>query len=137
MKFAGLLRAIAIAAVSAGVTMLAGPQDAAAEYPTKPIRIIIPYDAGGAADLQARIVASTAPEYIGQAVLASNRTGAAGVTGSNYVVRSKPDGYTLLLARVGSQAGVPAAWWWGASRTSSGSTALSSPVSRAATAPSA
>ena len=108
MKFAGLLRAIAIAAVSAGVTMLAGPQDAAAEYPTKPIRIIIPYDAGGAADLQARIVASTAPEYIGQAVLASNRTGAAGVTGSNYVVRSKPDGYTLLLARVGSQAGVPA-----------------------------
>ena len=53
-------------------------------------------------------MSSTAPEYIGQAVLASNRTGAGGVTGSNYVVRSKPDGYTLLLARVGSQAGVPA-----------------------------
>ena len=58
--------------------MLGGPRDAAAEYPTKPIRIIIPYDAGGAADLQARIVSSTAPEYIGQAVLASNRTGAGG-----------------------------------------------------------
>ena len=42
------------------------------------------------------------------AVLASNRTGAGGVTGSNFVVRSKPDGYTLLLARVGSQAGGPA-----------------------------
>lgn len=108
MKFNGLSRAIVIAAVSAGAAMLGGPREAAAEYPTKPIRIIIPYDAGGAADLQARIVASTAPEYIGQAVLASNRTGAGGVTGSNYVVRSKPDGYTLLLVRVGSQAGVPA-----------------------------
>jgi tripartite-type tricarboxylate transporter receptor subunit TctC len=108
MKIIGLLRAFAIAIVSAGVTMLGGPQHAAAEYPTKPVRIIIPYDAGGAADLQARILSSTAPEYLGQAVLASNRTGAGGVTGSNFVVRSKPDGYTLLMARVGSQAGVPA-----------------------------
>lgn len=108
MKFTGLSRAIVIAAISAGMAMLGGPREAAAEYPTKPVRIIIPYDAGGAADLQARIVSSTAPEYLGQAVLASNRTGAGGVTGSTYVVRSKPDGYTLLLARVGSQAGVPA-----------------------------
>lgn len=93
----------AIAAITLGA-----PRDAAAQYPNKPIQIIIPYDAGGAADLQARILAGVAPQYIGHAVIASNRTGAGGVTGSNFVVRSKPDGYTLLLARVGSQAGVPA-----------------------------
>ncbi len=99
----------AVVAVLAAVVAVVGVSRAnAADYPTKPVRIIIPYDAGGAADLQARILSSTAPQYLGQSVLASNRTGAGGVTGSNYVVRSKPDGYTLLLARVGSQAGVPA-----------------------------
>lgn len=102
------LRGLTIALAAAVVTTLGAPRDAAAEYPTKPIQIIIPYDAGGAADLQARIIAGVAPQYIGHAVIASNRTGAGGVTGSNFVVRSKPDGYTLLLARVGSQAGVPA-----------------------------
>ena len=106
MKLLGLLRGVTIAA--ALMTVLSGTHAIAADYPKKPVRIIIPYDAGGAADLQARILASTAPQYLGQAILASNRTGAGGVTGSNYVVRSKPDGYTLLLARVGSQAGVPA-----------------------------
>lgn len=100
-------RRLAIAAVVPAVA-LAGGSANAADYPKKPINLVIPYDAGGAADLAARILASTAPQYIGHAVLASNKTGAGGVVGSNFVVRSKPDGYTLLLARVGSQAGVPA-----------------------------
>ena len=99
-------RGVVVAFAAAALTCFGAP--ALAEYPTKPIQIIIPYDAGGAADLQARIIAGVAPQYIGHAVIASNRTGAGGVTGSNFVVRSKPDGYTLLLARVGSQAGVPA-----------------------------
>ena len=103
-----LSRGLAIGVAAAAAAMFAGTPAVAADYPSKPIQLIIPYDAGGAADLQARILASVAPQYIGHAVLASNRTGAGGVTGSNFVVRSKPDGYTLLLARVGSQAGVPA-----------------------------
>ena len=81
---------------------------AQAEYPDKPITLVSPYGPGGAADLAARTVASTASTYLGQPLLVVNKTGAAGVTGSFYVVRSKPNGYTLLLARVGSQAGVPA-----------------------------
>ena len=98
-----------VGAVVGSALLAGGATSASAEgYPKKPIRLIIPYDAGGAADLQARILSSTAPAYLGQAIFASNRTGAGGVTGSNYVVRAKPDGYTLLLARVGSQAGVPA-----------------------------
>lgn len=106
MKLTKFIRGAATAVVTVALVV---PQAlAAGDYPSKPVRIIIPYDAGGAADLQARIIAGVAPQYLGHAVIASNRTGAGGVTGSNFVVRSKPDGYTLLLARVGSQAGVPA-----------------------------
>ena len=83
-------------------------QSMAADYPTKPITLVSPYGPGGAADLAARTVSGTAPSYLGQPLLVVNKTGAAGVTGSFFVSRSKPDGYTLLLARVGSQAGVPA-----------------------------
>ena len=81
---------------------------ALADYPTKPVTLVSPYGPGGAADLAARTIAGTAPPYLGQAVLVVNRTGAAGVTGSTTVAKGKRDGYTLLLARVGSQAAVPA-----------------------------
>lgn len=80
----------------------------AADYPSRPITLVAPYGPGGASDLHARVVAGTATAYLKQAVLAVNKTGAAGVVGSNFVVRAKKDGYTLLSARVGSQAGVPA-----------------------------
>ena len=79
-----------------------------AEYPTKPVTLVAPYGPGGASDLAARIVSATAPRYLGNGILVVNRTGAAGVTGSTYVANSKPNGYTLLLSRVGSQAAVPA-----------------------------
>ena len=79
-----------------------------AEYPTKPVTLVAPYGPGGASDLAARIVSATAPGYLGNGILVVNRTGAAGVTGSTYVAKSKPNGYTVLLSRVGSQAAVPA-----------------------------
>ena len=82
--------------------------NAADEYPSRPITLVAPYGPGGASDLHARVVAGTATAYLKQAVLAVNKTGGAGVVGSNFVVRAKKDGYTLLSARVGSQAGVPA-----------------------------
>ncbi|MCP5083349.1 MAG: tripartite tricarboxylate transporter substrate binding protein [Alphaproteobacteria bacterium] len=80
----------------------------AADYPSKPITLVAPYGPGGASDLHARIVAGAAPAYLKQAVLVINKTGAAGVVGSTFVAKGKKDGYTLLSARVGSQAGVPA-----------------------------
>ena len=94
------------AAVGAVGLALAGA--ALADYPAKPVTLVSPYGPGGAADLAARTIAGTAPPYLGQAVLVVNRTGAAGVTGSTTVAKGRPDGYTLLLARVGSQAAVPA-----------------------------
>ncbi len=81
---------------------------AVAEYPTKPITLVAPYGPGGASDLAARTLSATIPGYIGQGMLVVNRTGAGGVVGSNYVAKSKKNGYTLLLSRVGSQAAVPA-----------------------------
>jgi len=81
---------------------------AAADYPSRPITIVIPYGPGGAADLSARLIAGSAPSYLEQSILPVNKAGAAGVTGSAFVLNSKPDGYTLLSARVGSQMGVPA-----------------------------
>ncbi|MEM7257914.1 MAG: tripartite tricarboxylate transporter substrate binding protein [Pseudomonadota bacterium] len=77
-------------------------------YPDRPITMVIPYGPGGAADLSARLIAGSAPSYLGQPILPINKAGAAGVTGSNFVINAKPDGYTLLSARVGSQMGVPA-----------------------------
>ena len=77
-------------------------------YPSKPITMVIPYGPGGLADVSARILAGTLPTHIGQTILAINKAGAAGVIASTFVKGSKPDGYTLLLARVGSQMGVPA-----------------------------
>ena len=91
-----------------GAVCLALSGAALADYPAKPVTLVSPYGPGGAADLAARTIAGTAPAYLGQAVLVVNRTGAAGVTGSTTVAKGKADGYTLLLARVGSQAAVPA-----------------------------
>ena len=96
-------------AVSAAFVIASIPGLAAAEYPNKPVTLVVQYPAGGAADLAARTLASVAPNYVnGAPVLVVNRTGAGGVTGSLSVKNSAKDGYTLLLARIGSQVGVPA-----------------------------
>ena len=94
--------------MAAGAACLAMAASVSADYPTKPITMVSPYGPGGAADLAARTLAGTVPAYMGNAVLVVNRTGAAGVTGSTSVAKGRKDGYTVLLARVGSQAAVPA-----------------------------
>ena len=97
-----------IASLLLGFCMMIAAGFAAADYPTKPVTLVSPYGPGGAADLAARTLSASAPGYLGNGVLVVNRTGAAGITGSTSVAKGKPDGYTLLLARVGSQAAVPA-----------------------------
>ncbi|MGD9671606.1 MAG: Bug family tripartite tricarboxylate transporter substrate binding protein [Hyphomicrobiaceae bacterium] len=77
-------------------------------YPSRSITLVVPFGAGGAADVSARLLVGPAGEKLGQPVVAVNKTGAAGVIGSTFVVNSPPDGYTMLAARVGSQMGVPA-----------------------------
>jgi len=77
-------------------------------YPNRPINLIAPYSAGGDSDLGARTFAAYAQSHLGQPVAVLNKPGASGVIGSDFVRRAAPDGYTLLLARPGSQAILPA-----------------------------
>ena len=82
----------------ATVAMLALAHGAWAQgFPTKPIRLIAPFSAGGALDLIARGVGQKLAESMGQPVLVENRAGASGAIGSDAVAKSAPDGYTLLL----------------------------------------
>lgn len=66
-------------------------------WPTQPIRIVVPFGAGGVADLTARVVAQRMSQSLGQGVIIDNRPGAGGVVASDVVAKAAPDGYTLLL----------------------------------------
>ena len=77
-------------------------------YPDRPITLVVPFSAGGDADVAARNLAVVAQRTLGQSLIAVNRAGAGGAIGSLAVQGAKPDGYTLLLARVGSQVVLPA-----------------------------
>jgi tripartite-type tricarboxylate transporter receptor subunit TctC len=80
----------------------------AQHYPNKPILLVSPYGAGGNADLAARALGLVAPKYLGQQIVVIDRLGAGGIVGSQFVLDAAKDGYTLLAARVGSQAVAPA-----------------------------
>ena len=95
--------ALAVAMAS----MLAGPAHAQ-PYPNRPITLIAPYAAGGDSDLAGRNLAATAAKFMGQTLLVQNIVGASGTIGSMRVRTATPDGYTLLIARGGSQAITPA-----------------------------
>lgn len=79
------------------------PEEHELEYPTSPIMIIAPFPAGGGVDVVARIFASVAGKYTDVPIQVANMAGAGGSEGANYVSRSKPDGYTLIIGSWGSQ----------------------------------
>ncbi|MEN9315388.1 MAG: hypothetical protein RIS35_1781 [Pseudomonadota bacterium] len=72
-------------------------------WPTKPIRLVIPFPAGGATDILGRIVAQELNKALGVSVIADNRAGAGGNIGAEVVAKSAPDGYTLLMCTIGTQ----------------------------------
>lgn len=86
------------------LALLAAGQGFAQDWPVKPIRMVVPYAAGGLPDTMARLVAQRVAESVGQAVVVDNRPGAGGISGSELVAKSAPDGYTLLVADVGQVA---------------------------------
>jgi tripartite-type tricarboxylate transporter receptor subunit TctC len=73
----------------------------AQDYPNRPIRVIVPYAAGGLPDTMARLVGAKMGEALGQQMVVENRGGAGGIVGTTEVVRAAPDGYVLLVADVG------------------------------------
>lgn len=94
-----LTRREAIAGCGGGLVFLAGlPALAQAAYPTKTIRIIVPYPPGGTTDLLGRLVADQLKSGLGATVVVENKPGAGTTLGAEQVARSDPDGYTLLMA---------------------------------------
>src|SRR5580698_8714159 len=88
--------AFALAAMLA-TALLSMPQGLAQDYPTRTVRIIVPFGAGGPADVTARLIGDSLQRSFGQPFVAENHTGAGGVIGTLEVVKSAPDGYTLLM----------------------------------------
>ena len=91
------------AAFALGLTlMLAQPVQAA--YPERPITMVVPFSAGGATDILARIVGDKLSARLGQQIVVDNRPGAGGNTGSAIVAKAEPDGYTLVMGTIGTHA---------------------------------
>lgn len=98
----GWLRSLALVSTLRAVVACAGclivPHAGAQDYPQKPIRIVVPFSAGGGTDALARMVAQRLNEAWGQPVIVENRLGSAGNIATRFVAKSPPDGYTLLMA---------------------------------------
>ena len=80
----------------------------AADWPTKPVRVIVPFAAGGAADVIARLFSDSLSLSFGQQFIVENRTGAGGLIGAQATARAEPDGYTLMAAGMSSHVLAPA-----------------------------
>jgi len=99
-----------VTAVLAAVFASFAAASFAQTYPAKPIRIVVPYPAGGTSDILARSVGQKLSEVWGQPVVVDNKPGANGNVGADIVAKAAPDGYTLLLADIGSLAISPSVY---------------------------
>jgi tripartite-type tricarboxylate transporter receptor subunit TctC len=80
------------------IVLIAGSAHAAqSDYPARPVRLIVPFGAGGSTDIIARVFAAKFSETLGQTIVVDNRAGAAGLVGTESAARANPDGYTLLV----------------------------------------
>jgi len=94
-------RSLVVLGLSVAATPWARGQGA---WPTKPVRIVVPFAAGGTTDILARALAPELAKALGQAFIIENKAGAGGNLGADIVAKSPPDGYTLLMGTVGTQA---------------------------------
>ena len=101
-------RSLLLSVTCLATTIFAAPQSPAAEWPARPIHIVAPFGPAGAADKFARVLADYLPETLKQPVVVENRGGGGGIVGSALVARAEPDGYTLLISSLASQAIAPA-----------------------------
>ena len=98
-KFASWIR-LSVAVIGIASAFGAAAQD----YPTKPIRLVVPFPPGGAVDFYGRLMQPALAEALGQPVVIDNKAGASGMIGAGIVAQSTPDGYTLLIGNIASLA---------------------------------
>jgi tripartite-type tricarboxylate transporter receptor subunit TctC len=90
--------------IAVGCALLLSQSAVAQQFPTKPLRMVVPFAPGGPTDIVGRAVSQRLTESFGQTVVVDNRAGAGGVVGADLVAKSPPDGYTLLLCSTGAMA---------------------------------
>lgn len=95
--------AFTLAIVALGATALV-PSAFAQAYPARPVTLVVPFPPGGGTDTGGRVIAEQLSRRWGQPVIVENKGGAAGQIGADYVAKARPDGYTLLLGNIGTQA---------------------------------
>ena len=88
-------RSLLIGLTSAATISLSGQRAQAQQYPQRPVRVIVPYAAGGASDIVARLVAAAMAEKLGQSLFVDNRGGGASIIGTQAIATAAPDGYTI------------------------------------------
>jgi tripartite-type tricarboxylate transporter receptor subunit TctC len=93
-----LLSAVAVAAA----TLLLSPVAFAQAYPTKPVKVVVPFPAGGTTDILARLVSAKLTERLGQQFVVDNRSGAGGNIGTEFTAKADPDGYTIMMGTIGT-----------------------------------
>jgi tripartite-type tricarboxylate transporter receptor subunit TctC len=109
MTISRLMRTVAVALVC-GLTATSGfaQNESATDYPSKAVRIVVPASPGGVNDIVARLVGQKLSESFGKPVVIDNKPGAGTIIGTEFVARSQPDGYTLLVTAMATMAITPA-----------------------------